>query len=293
MRILITGGTGFLGSALARRAIQAGHEVAVMARSRSDALPPGIPFLQGEMATPPWNEIRMFAPEACVHTAWIATPGIYLNAPENPSWARWSLDFLRELRRSSSCHLTVLGTCIEYQMTGQRFQEDRTPLAPASPYAQAKCQLHRWLQDDPVTASGPLAWARIFYPYGEGEHPGRLPSSVIRQLREGKKIQLRTPHSVKDYIHVQDVSSALLTLINQQFSGSINIGTGQGVRVGTLVQKLANLLGRGNALETPSDLSHDPLDDVVADNSRLQSLGWAQEVGLDNGLQRMIENLKP
>jgi nucleoside-diphosphate-sugar epimerase len=65
-----------------------------------------------------------------------------------------------------------------------------------------------------------LCWTRIFYPYGIGEHPDRLCSFIIKKLINNKKVLLNSPLSTKDYIYIDDIAEALLTLVEQAFSGS-------------------------------------------------------------------------
>ena len=289
MRLLVTGGSGFLGSALVRAALARAHEIAVLSRTPHRQHDAPVTWLAGSLAEPPWAEIARFAPAACIHAAWIATPGIYLESPENQAWTRWSLDFLGRLPALGVQQMVALGTCIEYRMTGQPLREDTTPLAPDSAYARGKCELHERLRSDPLLTGTSLAWARIFYPYGEGEHPARLASSLIGRLIRGEPVMLKTPHSVKDYIHAEDVATALLAVVERKFAGSINIGTGEGVTVETIARRLADALGRPDLIGVPANPVADPLDFVVADAGRLHSLGWRPQVTLAAGLQRLVE----
>lgn len=288
MRILVTGGTGFLGSAFVRTAQRAGHELAVLTRGGSVASVEA-KILAGSVAEPPWSDIKQFAPEACVHAAWIATPGVYLESPENHDWVRWSVEFLTRLSSLSVRHLTVLGTCIEYQITGHKLVEDGATLTPTSTYARCKCELHNLLLRKTASRSPALAWARVFYPYGEGEHPDRLASSLIVKLLRGEPVSLKTPHSTKDYIHADDLATALLAVVERQFVGTINIGTGDGVTIQTIARNLGSLLGRPELIQGSENSPNDPLDYVVADATRLRSLGWQPQVALGAGLRRLVE----
>lgn len=288
MRILVTGGTGFLGSAFVRSALAAGHSIAVLSRQGVPAAS-GVVRLNGSVAEPPWTEIERFDPEACLHAAWIATPGVYLDSPENQDWVTWSEALLVRLAQEGVSHLTVLGTCIEYGITGRPLAEEVTPLNPVSPYARAKSELHRRLQAGFLPTSAALAWARIFYPYGEGEHPARLASSLIAKLRRGEPVALKTPRSTKDYIHADDVASALLAVIGQRFAGAINVGTGEGVTVEAIARKIGQLVGLPDLITVPENPPSDPLDFVVADATRLRSLGWRPQVPLAVGLRRLVE----
>jgi dTDP-6-deoxy-L-talose 4-dehydrogenase (NAD+) len=299
MHILVTGGSGFIGSAFVRTARDAGHELALLSRqvsadkdfraSGGPAPTSEVSVLQGSLAEPPWSAIEKFAPEACVHAAWIATPGVYLESPENHDWVRWSREFLTRLPACGVRHIVALGTCIEYEITGQPLQEDLTPLAPTSTYARCKHELHGQLRVALATSAVPLAWARIFYPYGEGEHPARLASSLLAKFHAGEPVTLKTPRSVKDYVHVADVASALLTLVERRFDGTVNVGTGEGVTVESIARQLAEMVGRPELVRVPEVTVTDPLDLVVADAMRLHSLGWHPQVTLAAGLRRLVE----
>lgn len=291
MRVLITGGTGFIGSALARTLLRAGHDVAVLARGTTTRGRGFGRWLLGSVAEPPWNEIAAFAPEACIHAAWVATPGIYLESDENHNWVRWSEAFLTRLATLDVAHVTVLGTCIEYGIDGRRLHEERSPLAPASTYARCKCALHERLRSGPLGSR--LAWARVFYPYGEGEHPARLASSILAKLDRGERVTLRTPGSTKDYIHIDDLASGLQAVVEQRLMRAINLGTGEGTTVEALARAAAKLAGRPELIDLPENPPVDPLDYVVADAGRLRALGWAPRVTLEEGLARLRRRLRP
>ncbi len=288
MRLLVTGGTGFIGRVLVRQALASGMEVAVLTRSTPPFGDERIRWISGTLLNPDWDAIRGWQPEVCVHGAWIATPGIYLQSPENGIWATASHQFLTRLSRMGLQRAIALGTCIEYAMTGQPFREGATPIHPTSPYALAKHQLHSRLAVDFANSGTSLAWARIFYPYGPGEHPARLASSMIRRLRAGEPIRLKTPESIKDYVHVEDVGTALICLVRSAFQGPVNVGSGTGIRIVEFAAILARLLERPELVEWESP-EPDPLDQIVADNQLLRGLGWKPEVKLETGLAQMIE----
>ena len=289
MRVLVTGGSGFLGSAFVHAAIAAGHRVAVLSRSERPLLPPGTRLLTGSIENVPWDQIDDFTPDTCVHAAWIATPGVYLESLENHAWVTWSQHFLARAIGSGVQHIVALGTCIEYQMTGEPLHEDATTVAPLSVYARCKHESHCQLRPALAECGITLSWARVFYPYGEGEHPARLASSLITRMRTGQTVELKTPQSVKDYIHVADTASALLSVAEQKLDGAVNLGTGSGVAVETIARRIAELVGRPDLVRVPENPVADPLDFVVADSSRLRSLGWSPKVSLNSGLQRLME----
>jgi len=293
MRILLTGATGFIGSAFTRLALHRGHRVAGLAIP-SESIPAGLPasdnllWLRGTLDDAPWKAMAGFVPEVCVHTAWITTPGVYLEAPENERFRDTSHLFLRRVQELGANHVVGLGTCIEYQISSQPLSEERTPITPTTLYARCKNDLRLALESDSRARGFRFCWARIFYPYGPGEHPSRLCTSLIAKLSRGEEVVLKTPRSTKDYIYIDDIASALLQLVEQRAEGGVNVGTGIGVTVWELAQALGRMLGRPELVKRTEPELPDPLGYVVADSSRLRRLGWEPQYDLEQGLGKLL-----
>ncbi len=161
MKLLVTGATGFIGGAFVRLARAHGHEIAALAR-RPGNDEDGLRWLAGSLETPPWEAIEAFAPEGCLHAAWIAEPGVYMESPLNADYERWSVDFLRRLAANGLPHAVALGTCIEYRIDGHPSHETTTPLEPLSPYARAKDALRRAVEAELAGPGFGFAWGRVF-----------------------------------------------------------------------------------------------------------------------------------
>ncbi|HTL54517.1 MAG TPA: NAD(P)-dependent oxidoreductase, partial [Candidatus Limnocylindrales bacterium] len=179
MKILLTGPTGFVGSTFTRLALKRGHQIAgliIPTELIPSTLPstPALIWLRGTLETAPWPEIASFKPDVCVHTAWITTPGIYLESPENEKFRDASFQFVSKVLDMGVRHVLALGTCIEYQIQDRPLAEDSTPIAPTSTYARCKDELRRALEAETKTRDFSFCWGRVFYPYGPGEHPSRL-----------------------------------------------------------------------------------------------------------------------
>jgi len=134
-----------------------------------------------------------------------------------------------------------------------------------------------------------FCWGRVFYPYGVGEHPARLCSSLIQKLQRGEKLLLKTPHSRKDYIHIEDLAAAMLLTVEKQVAGTINWGTGKGVSVHEIAGAIATMLGRPDLVENQNPPVADPFPCVIAEVTRLKQLGWRPQVDLQTGLAKLIE----
>jgi nucleoside-diphosphate-sugar epimerase len=275
MRLFLTGASGFIGSATKFAAEAAGHSVLAMNRPH-------------DMENLPWRDIERFQPEACVHAAWIATPGVYPESPLNSDHRSWSLRALTRLSAMGLQHFVVLGTCLEYRPARGRLREDTSAIDPRSLYAREKHALHGDLLRLQEQQGFSLAWARLFFPYGPTEHPLKLFSSLFQRCRQqGFLAQdaVRSPFAIRDYIHVADIASAVLVLATARQDGTYNVGTGVGVMLADVARAIAALLGKpchdwhSTAQATDND------DHFVADNSRLGRLGWRPRFDLYRGLE--------
>ena len=297
MKILLTGPTGFIGSAFTRLALSRGYRIAGLALPE-EIIPPHLPphenlrWLRGTLDDAPWDDITGFEADVCIHMAWITTPGVYLESPENFKFRDASLKFLREVNRLGTNHIVGLGTCVEYKITNEVLSEDKTPVEPTTPYAQCKNDLRLALEKDAKEHGFVFAWTRVFYPYGPREHSSRLCSSIIQKLSRGEKMVLKTPDSTKDYVFIEDLAKALLAVVEKKFHGTINLGTGVGVSVKEIATTLEEIFGKRGLVEEANPPQTDPLGFVVADAGKLKSLGWRQLVTMKDGLERLVREIQ-
>lgn len=288
MKIFVTGATGFIGAAFCQLAQQRGHQIAALfnpaqARPAHEA----INWLPGRLDALPLRELAEFQPDVCVHSAWISTPGEYLESPLNEQHLRWSENLVRQLPALGVQHFVGVGTCLEYQPGDARLQEEFAPTSNATTYARCKNAFRESLFTAARRAGFSAGWGRVFYPYGVGEHPARLCTSLIQKFRRGEKLTLKTPNSTKDYIYIDDLAEAMLTTAEKRFQGTINWGTGEGISVRRIADTVAGLMGCPELVAEVSPPQIDPLGCVVADATKLRDLGWQPKVGLEAGLQRL------
>lgn len=290
MKLFVTGATGFVGGAFCREAARAGHEV--MALCRGERAPAACRKVSGSLENPPWREIGAFAPEAAVHLAWVATPGVYLDSPENEKLVDLSAGLFENLCDIGVRHIVAAGTCIEYAPSDLPLNEKTSPLAPSFPYSRAKVATAGRLREIADTAGAKWSWARIFYPYGPGEHPGRMPTSLFRKLKAGERVELKTPGSVKDYIFIDDLASGLLSMLESGLAGAVNLGSGEGIAIRDLAAEIADIAGAPRDLIAEADPpAVDPFPVTVADIAGLKSTGWRPRYSLREGLERLSSAL--
>ena len=139
-----------------------------------------------------------------------------------------------------------------------------------------------------------VGWGRIFFPYGSYEHPSKLISSLAAGLLEDKKVSCNNSDLKRDYIHVEDVAEAFIILLENDFHGAVNIGSGKGIYLGQLAETIARKLGKEDLLTKNNydKKSDQEIPEIIDDNSLLLSLGWKERNDIDRGIEEIIEVLK-
>jgi nucleoside-diphosphate-sugar epimerase len=135
-------------------------------------------------------------------------------------------------------------------------------------------------------------WARIFYPYGTGEHCGRTATSFLRSLKARQPLVLKTGASQKDFIEITDLASALAHLSRGLPQGVINLGTGIPTSIRDLALSAARLTGASPGLVQDAEPpGADPYAYHVACTAKLSATGWRPSVGLTEGMSRLLASL--
>jgi nucleoside-diphosphate-sugar epimerase len=297
MRILVTGASGFIGSHLTRLLVETGQEIYILYQpgsslySLQDILP-SLHVVQGDLLSQcdVENCVNAAQPELCFHLAWYTDSGKYLVSEKNLDYLNASIFLTKQLIRSSCKKLVAIGTCLEYN-TDLGYLSEEGPTLPRSLYAASKLSLHWILEQLTTSTMMKLAWVRLFYQYGPFENERRLVPYVITGLLKNLPVELTGGKQVRDFLHIQDVASAIWVVGREYASGVVNIGSGIPVTVRTIAETIGELLGKSELLKfgVRPYLPLDPMF-VCAKIDRLTTeLDWTPSWTLKTGLIHTIE----
>ncbi|MBI5570804.1 MAG: NAD(P)-dependent oxidoreductase [Desulfomonile tiedjei] len=285
MRILVTGGSGFIGKHLLP--LLKHHQLLLIGRRDLRVRQPNVAYVQGDLAeAAQWKEaVRRFSPQACIHLAWTGLPDYSLpRCLENfDSSAR-----LIELLSDMECQkIFVAGTCWEYGgLQGQVGETD----APHTMNLFASFKTALRLVGESLTASRAVSfiWGRLFFVYGPGQRETSLIPSCYKALKKSQAPKVNNLNAVNDFIHVSDAARAIQALIESPgVSGVFNIGSGTPTKVGEVCQLVSKCLGRANIASETVALSDGR--GMWADVSLIRAkTGWTPRLSLRAGIEQTL-----
>jgi nucleoside-diphosphate-sugar epimerase len=290
-RVLVTGATGCIGRHACAHLLARGWEVHGVS-SKPTSFSPDVQMHVADLLQPGAAEAltRRVQASHLLHLAWYIAPGKWAAAPQNFLWVEASLGLVRAFHAAGGTRVVTSGSCLEYDWRYGYCTERLTPLQPHTFYGVCKSALSQVVDGYAHVAGLSSAWGRIFFLYGPWEHPERLVASVARSLVTGQPAKTSHGRQIRDYLFADDIADALVTLLESDVRGPINIGSGEAVTLRQIVERLGTLAGRADLLEIgaiPPAPTDAPL--VVADVTRLQGeLGWRPSTSLDEGLRATL-----
>lgn len=310
MKILVTGGAGYIGSHFVKTALEAGHKIVVidnLSRGHVEAVAEGADLHIADIAD--YYKVSAIIasemPEAVVHFAAFAYVGESVQNPEMyyRNNITGSLNLIRAVKDNSVKNFVFSSTCSVYGNPEKLPISEEAVIAPINPYAESKIMIERILRD--FNRAYGLNYTALRYfnaagcdpsgVIGESHDPEPHIIPIILEAAQGKREKVYiygndydTPDgtNIRDYIHVNDLARAHLLALEYLKNGGkpdvFNLGTGEGYSVSELIDKAREVTGCKIVAEVAERRAGDP-DKLVADNKKaFEVLGWKPENNLDS-----------
>jgi UDP-glucose 4-epimerase len=302
VKLLVTGGAGYIGSAVAALLLEAGHEVTILddlSTGHGDALPAGATLVRGRVHDLAAEVVTAEAGfDGVVHCAAFIAAGESVGRPEkyweNNVIGSWRL--LEAIRAAGVPRLVFSSTANVYGNPAEVPIPETAPVAPPNPYATSKLAVEYAITGE-CTAYGLAAVSLRYFnasgalvrptgSYGERHDPEThlIPNALMVAAGQQEKLALfgddyPTPDGtcVRDYIHVADLAEAHLRALGVVAPGEhrvYNLGSGTGFSNREVVEAVREVTGHPVPVEIAPRRPGDPALLVASSEKARVELGW-------------------
>jgi nucleoside-diphosphate-sugar epimerase len=301
VRVVVTGASGFLGSASVAALAASGHDVLAVVRPSSDPwrLVPvmkSIAVVRANLQESGayLDDFSNFRPEAAVHFAWQAVAAGERNDPKAMlSNIRGTLAFLETIA-SAGCRVFVgMGSQAEFGPVAGPLSETREP-RPTTAYGTGKHAVRIAAEKYCELAGIRFVWLRLLAAYGPRDSEGHLIPTVIRALMRREKPLLTNGRQRWDYLHVDDAATAVEhSLRTGAVCGAFLLASGEAWTVRRIVEFLRDRIDPGLPLEfggLRQPGGSRGLWTKSGETLRLKATGWRPKTPLEIGLAATVRS---
>lgn len=300
MKILITGGAGFIASHVADLLIDNGHDIVIvddLSNGKKENINPAAVFYQVSILDRALADIfSKEKPEVVIHHA------AQISVRESVQ------DPLKDMEINIRGSLLLLEQCKNHRVRKFIFSstggalygeqdyfpaDEDHPTRPLSPYAIAKLSVEKYLYFYFTTHGLPYITLRYANVYGPRQDPfgeaGVVAIFCQKMLRGGQPIINGDGNQTRDFVYVGDVARANLLALNQPVTGEINIGTGIETSINTIFNEIRSLVAPGIPEIHGPAMPGEQVRSVLSYKKAQIILGWEPTVPLTEGIMRTVE----
>jgi UDP-glucose 4-epimerase len=298
MKLLVTGGAGYIGSIVSRHLLTAGHEVVVLdslERGHRAAVAPEARFIRADLRdAAAVNDTVAEGFDGVLHFAALALVGESVSHPERYYHGNvvGTMNLLDAMLAADVRRLVFSSTCAVYGEPDEVPMPESIPTRPTSAYGASKLAVDLMISD--YCRAHPLGAVSLRYfnvagasgDAGEDHYPEtHLIPNVLRTARGlnphvelfGTDYPTRDGTAVRDYIHIEDLSDAHLLALDGTVEGRhriFNLGNGNGFSVREVIEAARAVTGLEIAVKEAPRRPGDPPELVAASDLIRAELGW-------------------
>jgi UDP-glucose 4-epimerase len=300
MRVLVTGGAGYIGSVTSELLLDSGHEVIVfdsLERGHREAIDERAKLVEGDLRDKDCIVKTMadVKPDAVMHFAAYALVGESMEQPELYFGNNLvgGINLAEAMIRADVEKIVFSSTCATYGIPEKVPITEDTPQNPANPYGESKLAFEKALKWYNELHDMQTVFLRYFNAcgatkkFGEDHDPESHIIPIILQVALGKRDKVsifgddyntEDGTCVRDYIHIVDLAQAHILALSGDRSGAFNLGNGTGYSVKEVIETCRKVTGHAIPAEIAARRPGDP-DCLIAGESLAKSvLGWKPEL---------------
>ena len=306
MRLLVTGGAGYIGSIVAQQLLDAGHDVTILddlSRGHREAVPDQAELAEVDLLDEPAvHKTLAQGFDAVMHFASLALVAESVAHPERYHRTNHvgALNLLDAMRAADVRRLVFSSTCAVYGEPDEVPMHEDISAAPVNAYGNSKLAIDRMIADEARAhglAAASLRYFNVAGAYGdlgEDHDPETHLIPLVLRAAAGKTDHVkvfgtdyptRDGTAVRDYIHVDDLGRAHILALEATEPGRhaiYNLGTGDGSTVREVIEAARRVTGAPIEVREEPRRPGDPPALVASSEKIRDDLGWVPEKGLDD-----------
>ena len=272
MKIVVTGSSGFVGQAVVRELLTRDVDVLGVCRTKIDSDLPLVTI--SDYSQTPVGDVLIHLAEDNDLTS---------VQKKGAAYQKQALNILSDLMRKGFGQIVYGSSALVYGDKEGFPHNPEESVLPENVYTQTK------LVCEKLTKEFKGISARMTSLYGPGMNSNNVISDILKQIPGSNPIQVRDDSPVRDFLWVEDAASGIVEMALSSGSGIYNLGSGRGVSVGDLLQKILYLSGQSNRqvqVLQPSKATSNLTLDISLTTS---TFGWLPKVELAEGLRYLID----
>ncbi len=297
-RLLVVGGSGFIGQHIVNHAVGLGWDVTNLSltpRPGGEGISSGVRYVAADLANGDSLKAALgdSSFEYVVNCGGYIDHTLFFRGGRNifDAHFRGVLNLVEVLDRAALQAFVNIGSSDEYGNNPSPQRESQRE-APISPYSSGKVAATHFLQMLHRTENFPSTTLRLFLTYGPGQDKRRFLPQIITGCLEGRSFPTSEGRQLRDFCFIEDtVAAVFAALVSPSVKGEvINIGSGQPVSIRQMIETVQRLVGGG--IPNFGAVAYRPGENMhlVADISKAKAiLAWQPMVALDLGLKKTIK----
>jgi UDP-glucose 4-epimerase len=298
MRVLVTGGAGFIGSHVARTLIEDGHQVTVLdnlSTGRRELVPEGAAFVQGDLKEqdklPGWLEGH----EAVIHLAALVPVPVSIERPVDFAENNVvnTVKLLESMRKAEVSTIVFSSSATVYGVPRRLpLKEDEPVGIQSNPYGASKVAAESFIAAYHQLYGINATILRYFNPYGPNElcePETHVVPNIVRAALTQQAIPLYWKgEQVRDFIYVEDLARAHSAVLGQRGLNYFNVGSETGTKVKDVIQMVTDIVGYPLLIDDRGERPGDVPASYATSAALRKATGWQARVGMEEGLERTV-----
>lgn len=301
MKIVVTGGAGFIGSHVVKILLDKGHKVVVLdnlSGSHQDAVDKRAQLIIGDIKDPAQSRIALKGADAVIHLAGLIIVPESVKDPikycENNVIG--TVSFLESMRAENVKKIIFSSSACVYGNPAKLPIKEDSPVNPDNPYGASKASIEAFLQSFHAVFGFDVVILRYFNPYGPGElhnpETHAIPNFIKATLVK-KPIPLYWKgEQVRDFIYIDDLAQAHVDVLSLSGFEIFNIGTEKGIKVKDVVSEIFKITGYKVPIDDLGERAGDVPANFASSGKLKKAVGWKAKVNLKEGLAKTLDFYK-